>query len=178
MLRAFAHGPAVTRYATLFRSPNIMPQSITPSEQKTLKARAHALDPVVIIGDAGLTPGVLAEIDRSLASHELIKVRVVGDDRDARLAMRDRIVQELSAASVQTIGKLLVFYRQKPIAPDEPLFRSPKIARKNATRATAKARDPYSRVSTRKAKVDDSPPRTARVRKSGQKSSKKAFQNR
>ena len=152
-----------------------MPQSITPSERKTLKARAHALDPVVIVGEAGLTAGVLAEIDRSLGAHELIKVRVAGDDRDARLAMRDRVVDELSAAAVQTIGKLLVFYRQKPIAPDEPLFHQPKAS---AKKSAAKPRDPYSRVSTRKAKVDDSPPRTARVRKSGQKSSKKAFQNR
>jgi len=154
-----------------------MPQSLTPSERKTLKARAHALDPVVLVGDAGLTPGVLAEIDRSLTAHELIKVRVAGDDRDARLGMRDRVVDELSAASVQVIGKLLVFYRQKPLDPDEPLFRSP-AAKKAAAKKSAKPRDPYSRVSTRKAKVDDAPPRTARVRKSGQRSSKKAFQNR
>jgi putative YhbY family RNA-binding protein len=154
-----------------------MPQSLTPTERKTLKARAHMLDPVVIVGDAGLTSGVLAEIDRSLTAHELIKVRVAGDDRDARLAMRERVVDELGAAPVQTIGKLLVFYRQKALDPDEPLFRSP-AAKKAAGKKAAKPRDPFSRVSTRKAKVDDSPPRTARVRKSGQRSSKKAFQNR
>ena len=151
-----------------------MPQSLTPGERKTLKARAHALDPVVLVGDAGLTAGVLAEIERSLAAHELIKVRVAGDDRDARLAMRDRVVDELGAAAVQAIGKLLVFYRQKPIADDEPLFRSAPAAKKKA----AKARDPFSRVSTRKAKTADRPPRTARVRKSGQQSTKKGFQNR
>lgn len=155
-----------------------MPQSLTPAERKTLKARAHALDPVVIVGEAGLTAGVLAEVDRSLAVHELIKVRVAGDDRDARIVMRDRIVEELFAAPVQTIGKLLVFYRQRPIADDEPLFRSPKVARKSAARTAARARNPDSKVSTRKIKTDDSPPRTARVRKSGQRSHKKAFQNR
>lgn len=154
-----------------------MPQSLTPTERKTLKARAHALDPVVIVGDAGLTPGVLAEVDRSLSAHELIKVRVAGDDRDARLAMRERIALELGAAPVQTIGKLLVFYRQKPIAPDEPLFRSATVAKKSAARA-ARVRNPDSRVSTRKFKADDNPPRTARVRKNGQRSTKKAFQNR
>lgn len=154
-----------------------MPQSLTPSERKTLKAAAHTLNPVVLVGDAGLTPGVLAEIDRSLTAHELIKVRVAGDDRDARMAMRDRVVDELSAASVQAIGKLLVFYRQKPLDPDEPLFRTP-AAKKASARKAARPRDPYSRVSTRKAKVDDKPPRTARVRKSGQKSSKKPFQGR
>lgn len=151
-----------------------MPQSLSPTERKTLKARAHALDPVVIVGDAGLTPGVLAEVDRSLSSHELIKVRVAGDDREARLAMRERIALELGAAPVQTIGKLLVFYRQKPIAPDEPLFRSATVALK----AKARIRQPDSRISTRKFKADDSPPRTARVRKNGQKSTKKVFQNR
>lgn len=152
-----------------------MPQSLTPAERKTLKARAHALDPVVLVGDAGLTPGVLAEVERSLTAHELIKVRVAGDDREARLAMRERIVEELGAAPVQTIGKLLVFYRQKPIAADEPLFRSPAAARKNASK---RVRNPDSRVSTRKFKADDSPPRTARVRKNGQRSTKKVFQNR
>ncbi len=151
-----------------------MPQSLSPTERKTLKARAHALDPVVLVGDAGLTPGVLAEVDRSLSAHELIKVRVAGDDREARLAMRERIALELGAAPVQTIGKLLVFYRQKPIAPDEPLFRSATIARK----AKARVRQPDSRISTRKFKAGDSPPRTARVRKNGQRSTKKVFQNR
>jgi RNA-binding protein len=173
MLRAFARLLADRHHYTIA----IMSQLLTPADRKMLKARAHALDPVVIVGDAGLTPGVLAEIDRSLTAHELIKVRVVGDDRDARLAMRDRIVEELSAASVQTIGKLLVFYRQRPIADDEPLFRSPKIARKSAARTAARARNPDSKISTRKLKVDTSPPRTARVRKSGQRSGKKAFQN-
>ena len=91
-----------------------MPHTLTPAERKALKARAHALDPVVLIGDAGLTPAVMAEIDRGLTSHELIKVRVFGDDREARLAMRDRIVEELSAESIQAIGKLLVLFRTAP----------------------------------------------------------------
>lgn len=175
MLRAFARVPGCRNH--LPKHLLIMPKILTPTERKTLKARAHALDPVVLVGDAGLTPGVLAEVDRSLTAHELIKVRVAGDDRDARIAMRERIVAELSAASVQTIGKLLVFYRQKPVTADEPLFRSPTIARKSAARTAARDRNPDSRISTRKLKTDDSPPRTARVRKSGQRSSKKAFQN-
>ena len=157
--------------------PSATAPTLTPADRKTLKARAHGLDPVVLIGDAGLTDAVLAEIHRSLAAHELIKVRVAGDDRDERLAMRDRIVDALAAAPVQAIGKLLVFYRPKPLDDDAPLFRSPPAARKTA-RTTAARFDPLSRVSTRKRKTDASPPRTARVRKSGQKSSKKAFQNR
>lgn len=148
-----------------------MSQSLSPAERQELKALAHALAPVVIIGEAGLTPAVLAEIDRSLAAHELIKVRVGGDDREARLAMRDRVVAELDAASVQVIGKLLVFYREKPPEAPAPL---PRVARKaKAKRAYA----PTRKISSRKLKTAPSPPRTARVRKAGQRSTKKSFQD-
>ena len=150
-----------------------MSQHLTPAERKALKAVAHSLDPVVLIGDAGLTPGVLAEIDRSLAAHELIKVRVAGDDRDARLAMRDRVVAELGAAPVQAIGKLLVLYRAKPAEPAPATPRRP--ARKTTPRKVAF--NPAYKVSSRKAKTDASPPRTARIRK-GPRSAKKAFQAR
>jgi len=89
--------------------------ALSPAERKALKARAHHLDPVVLIGDAGLTPGVMREVDLALRSHELIKVRVAGDDREARLAASAQICDELGAASVQQIGKLLVLYRPLPI---------------------------------------------------------------
>jgi putative YhbY family RNA-binding protein len=149
-----------------------MPQLLTPAARKSLKARAHALDPVVLVGDAGLTPGVLAEIERSLVAHELIKVRVTGDDRDARLAMRDRIVAELDAASVQVIGKLLVFYRERPYEAPAPLRQvTVKKARKVAF-------NPAYKISPRKVKTEARPPRTARIRKSGVRSGKKAFQDR
>jgi RNA-binding protein len=86
---------------------------ITPAERSTLRAEAHALNPVVIIGEAGLTPGVLKEIDGSLDSHGLIKVRVFGDDREARLGIYETICDKLGAAPIQHIGKLLVVYRPK-----------------------------------------------------------------
>ena len=86
---------------------------LTPAERSTLRAEAHALSPVVIIGEAGLTPGVLKEIDASLNSHGLIKVRVFGDDREARVTIYDTICEKLDAAPVQHIGKLLVVYRPK-----------------------------------------------------------------
>ncbi|HXF46949.1 MAG TPA: ribosome assembly RNA-binding protein YhbY [Burkholderiaceae bacterium] len=79
-----------------------------------LKARAHALNPVVLLGAAGLTDAVLKEIDRALAAHELIKVRVPGDDRDQREAIFARVADALGAARVQMIGKLLVLYRPRP----------------------------------------------------------------
>ena len=72
---------------------------------------AHQRNPVVMIGNNGLTEAVLREIAINLAEHELIKIRVQGDDREARVAMYDTICQDLDAAPVQHIGKLLVIYR-------------------------------------------------------------------
>lgn len=86
---------------------------LTPAERSVLRSEAHALDPVVMIGDSGLTPSVLKEIDASLNAHGLIKVRVLGDDRDVRLGHYETICTELGAAPVQHIGKLLILYRPK-----------------------------------------------------------------
>jgi len=86
---------------------------LTSAERSTLRADAHALSPVVIVGEAGLTPPVLKEIDASLNVHGLIKVRVFGDDRDARIEMYEKICSDLDAAPIQHIGKLLVLYRPK-----------------------------------------------------------------
>ena len=61
-----------------------MPKEPTPAERHALKGRAHRLDPVVMIGADGLTAAVLAEVDRALTAHELIKIRVTGGDGDAR----------------------------------------------------------------------------------------------
>ncbi|MBC3874386.1 YhbY family RNA-binding protein [Undibacterium flavidum] len=92
----------------------IKPKSkLTPAERSELRAEAHGLKPIVIIGEAGLTPAVTKEIDASLNSHGLIKVRVFGDDREARVAMYETICAELGAEPVQHIGKLLVIYRPK-----------------------------------------------------------------
>ncbi len=92
---------------------------LTPAERSGLRAEAHALSPVVIIGEAGLTPAVLKEIDASLNAHGLIKVRVFGDDREARIAIYESICADLEAAPVQHIGKLLVMYRPKKEAEKE-----------------------------------------------------------
>lgn len=85
--------------------------------RSALRATAHRLDPVVMVGDGGLTPAVLQEINRSLEAHELIKIRVAGDDRAARDGILRRICEELQAAPVQHIGKILVVYRQKTEKP-------------------------------------------------------------
>ncbi|CAG9163974.1 YhbY family RNA-binding protein [Cupriavidus pampae] len=84
------------------------------AQRSELRSRAHGLNPVVMIGAEGLTRAVLAEIDRSLAAHDLIKIRVFGDERDARIAIYDAICDELDAAPIQHIGKLLVVWRPGP----------------------------------------------------------------
>ncbi|KQW87140.1 RNA-binding protein [Massilia sp. Root418] len=86
---------------------------LTPVERAALRAEAHGLKPVVMIGEAGLTPAVIKEIELGLDAHGLIKVRVFGDDREARAGMYDTICEQLDAAPVQHIGKLLVLYRPK-----------------------------------------------------------------
>ena len=90
-----------------------MPE-LSPTRRRELKARAHALDPVVLIGGAGLSPAILAEIDRGLKSHELIKVRVNGADRPGREAILEEICRRTGAQPVQHIGKILVLYRENP----------------------------------------------------------------
>ncbi len=76
-----------------------------------LRSKAHAISPTIMIGADGLTPGVMKETEIALTSHGLIKIRVLGDDREARIEIYDAICNKLDAAKVQHIGKLLVIYR-------------------------------------------------------------------
>lgn len=87
---------------------------LTPAQRKEHRAEAHHLDPVVMIGSDGLTPAVLKEIDAALNAHALIKVRVFSDDRAAREALLVSLSDELGAAPIQHIGKLLVLWRPMP----------------------------------------------------------------
>jgi putative YhbY family RNA-binding protein len=87
---------------------------LTPAERRALKARAHHLQPVVMVGEAGLTPAVLKEIASNLESHELIKIRVLADGRQHRTTLIEKICRALDAAPVQQIGKMLVVYRRRP----------------------------------------------------------------
>jgi putative YhbY family RNA-binding protein len=91
-----------------------MARTLDSSRRSELRAQAHKLDPVVIIGDKGLTDEVIAEIDRSLKAHELIKVRAATDDRAARGAWLESICDRLGAHPVQEIGKILVIFRENP----------------------------------------------------------------
>ena len=89
-------------------------KELTPAERRALRARAHHLHPVIMIGEAGLTPAVLSEIDAALKSHELIKIRVLGDERERRKRLPGEICAALDASPVQRIGKILVVFRPRP----------------------------------------------------------------
>ena len=90
--------------------------TLSVSEHRDLKARAHALSPVVMVGNAGLSEAVLKEIAASLKTHELIKIKVMSDERAQREAMLEAICTRLDAAPVQYIGKILVVYQPNPDA--------------------------------------------------------------
>ena len=112
---------------------------LTPAQRKEHRAEAHHLDPVVMVGGDGLTDNVKKEIDAALKSHGLIKVRIFSDDRVAREAMFQALADELSAAPIQHIGKLLVLWRPQPVkerAIDEDRMPGPKTVKvvKNSQR--------------------------------------------
>lgn len=86
---------------------------MNPIEKKKLKAQAHPLNPVVIIGQAGLTPAVIKEINLALDVHELIKVKIRAE-RDERSVIRDNICAETQAELIQSIGQIAVLYRKNP----------------------------------------------------------------
>lgn len=96
--------------------------NLSVTQRLELKGRAHAIKPVVLIGNAGLSPAVLDEIERSLKSHDLLKIRVMNDDREAREVMLKEICETLKAGPVQHIGKMLVIYR--PL--ETPIAKAPK----------------------------------------------------
>lgn len=100
--------------------------NLSPADRRELRARAHHLHPVVSIAGNGLTESVLAEIDRALKAHELIKIRVYGDDRETRTGYMSEICSQLNCDPVQTIGKLLVVFRANPETEAPP----PSVVRK------------------------------------------------
>lgn len=81
------------------------------NERLRLRADAHHLHPIVLIGEKGMTPAVMKEIARALDDHGLVKVHVAGDDREEREEIYHTVAEELGAARIQAIGKMLVFFR-------------------------------------------------------------------
>ncbi|MGL4768207.1 MAG: YhbY family RNA-binding protein [Formosimonas sp.] len=95
---------------------------LTAAQRSSLRADAHGLSPVVMIGDAGLTEAVVKETDAALSAHHLIKVRVFADEKDVRAEYFDQLCDQLGAAQVQHIGKLLVLYRPESATPRKKTF--------------------------------------------------------
>ena len=111
---------------------------ITSQERSALRAAAHSLNPVVLIGDRGLTDAVLKEIDLNLDAHGLIKVKISGEERAGRDAILETICDSLSCAPVHHLGKTLILYR-----PD-PAKQQAQADAANATRALRKPTEPYT----------------------------------
>jgi RNA-binding protein len=131
-----------------------------------LRAAAHPLHPVVLIGDRGLTESVLKEIDLNLTAHNLIKVRVGGQERAARDALLETICESLSCAPVHHLGKTFIIYR-----PDEAAALA-KAEAANATPARRKPSEPH----TPKKQAAQGVKRTRRTEKA-ERAAKKALRN-
>jgi RNA-binding protein len=97
-----------------------MAAALSSRERAQLKARAHALAPVVRIGQAGVTPELAGEVDRALTAHELIKVSLAADDRDERRALGDALAERVDATPVHRVGKILILWRPKPTRDSPP----------------------------------------------------------
>jgi len=108
---------------------------ITSRERSALRAAAHPLRPVVLIGDKGLSESVLKEIDLNLTAHELIKVRVAGEGRDTREQLLQSMCDALDCAPVDHLGRTLVLFRPKATQAEDSEFE---------TRALRKRSEPYT----------------------------------
>ncbi|HAG76042.1 MAG TPA: ribosome assembly RNA-binding protein YhbY, partial [Thauera sp.] len=120
---------------------------LTPAQRRDLRARAHHLNPVVTIAGNGLTPAVLAEIERALQAHELIKVKVQGTEREQRDALMQALCASLEAQAVQHIGSILVVWRERR-EQDKPAAAPEK---KPARAATAKSAAAFAAAARRAA---------------------------
>jgi RNA-binding protein len=94
------------------------PTTLTPRERAHLKARAHALEPVVHAGGSGVTDNLVAEVERALTAHELIKMKVNVADREERIAVGDEIGARTGATVVHRVGKVVILWRPRPLNAD------------------------------------------------------------
>ena len=94
-----------------------MQTNLTEKQKKHLRGLAHARDPVVLIGQGGLSPAIISELDTALGAHELVKVRARVGDRDERDTIFDELAKQTHSALVQRIGNVGVFYRARKDKP-------------------------------------------------------------
>ena len=100
---------------------------LKPKQISHLRGLAHSLSPVVMVGNNGLTENVIKEIELNLNAHELIKIQVAGDDRDARKAIYSTICKKTNATPVHHIGKQLVIYRASTTVKESAKIHIPKL---------------------------------------------------
>ena len=96
---------------------------LTAKQRQFLKGLAHPLSPFVHIGRNGVTPAVVAETKRSLAAHELIKVRIDSDDGKQRKELAAKLASECDAHLAGTVGKIAILYRERD---EEPSIKLPR----------------------------------------------------
>ena len=91
--------------------PDLTQKNLTEKQKKHLRGLAHAREPIVLIGQSGLSPAITGELDTALGAHELVKVRARVGDRDQRDSIFAELAQQTRSALVQRIGNVAVFYR-------------------------------------------------------------------
>jgi RNA-binding protein len=91
--------------------------ALKPNQIRHLRTLAHALKPVILVGAKGVTDAVVAELDLALARHELVKVRLAGDDRQARGTGASDLAARTRSEVVQRVGKTVSLYRRNPEGP-------------------------------------------------------------
>jgi len=124
---------------------------LTSAQRREQRSLAHHLDPVVLVGQDGLTPAVLKEADAALMAHGLIKIRVFVDERAARETLLAELAERLSAAPVQHIGKLLVLWR--PLPPKDKPVREDRMAGPRVVKLLKFPKSPTHRPTVKKVRV-------------------------
>jgi RNA-binding protein len=94
-----------------------MQPNLTEKQKKHLRGLAHAREPVVLIGQGGLSPAISGELETALGAHELVKVRARVGDRDQRDTIFAELAQQTRSALIQRIGNVAVFYRPRKDSP-------------------------------------------------------------
>jgi putative YhbY family RNA-binding protein len=150
------------------------PDTLDSAERRALRARAHHLHPLVLVGDSGVTPGVQREVDHALRVHELIKVRISAGSHEDRSAAMDVLCSALGASPVQVIGKVIVLFRPKPEVVPAPARRARggkggpdgrRTTERGRTAGGAGARGRARSAAARPSKVNSGPARNAQQRR-------------
>jgi len=89
-------------------------ESLTETQKKHLRGKAHALKPVVMIGQQGMKDSIQEEINQALSFHQMIKIKIAGGERDERSALIDLILEKTKATLIQQIGHIAIIYKRNP----------------------------------------------------------------